>query len=149
QYDQSLVYLDKAAALPGSDPSTLYNRAMTLQNMDRPAEAEAAFDEVLALAPRHPGANVRKSSLLLDYHGDLDRARAQLLNIPPEYLADDPGAYWLSMISLYSRDYAKCLTALRSAREYMQVSTFTGPKGVLTGQAHALAGNAEAAETER
>jgi len=73
--EQSLIYLAKAAAIPGRDPVTIFNRAQTLQAMGRFAEAEAAVDEALAMVPTYPNASRAKLLLLLDYHEDLARAR--------------------------------------------------------------------------
>lgn len=149
ELEQSLVYFDKAAALPGNDPVTQYNRAITLFRMQRFTQSEAAIDEALAVAPSYAAANRQKIILLLEIRGDLPRAQAHLAKVPPAFFLDDEGAHLAYLIALYSREPAKALEALRQAREYLYMgSAGTGPKALLTGIAHELMGNKEAAQTD-
>jgi tetratricopeptide (TPR) repeat protein len=149
QFEQALVYYDKALAISGADPITHYVRAAVLRNLGRFAEAEASIDEALALAPTYVRAHGFKISLLLEYHGNLALARAQLGKVPSTYLTSDEGALTAGLVWLYSRDSARCLAALRNASDYLQVTTlFRGPKAFLTGMAQKIAGNADAARAD-
>ena len=148
QYEQALLYLDRAAALPGRDPLTLYIRGQALERLASYVEAEAAADEVLALAPLYPDAHSLKIRLLLDYHEDLAAARQHLAKFPPDFYTTDVGAVTAAMVWLYSREPMKCLEVLRPARDYIQTLTYTGPKAYLTGLAQQMAGNVDAAQTE-
>ncbi len=145
ELEQALVYLDKAAALPGSDPITHSMRGVLLRALNRFAEAEAAFDEALAIAPNYVFANWHKLELLLEVRGDLARATAHLAKVPPAYFLDDRAAMTAYEVSLYSRDAGKCLEVMRHAKDYMARD---GPKAIFTARAYRLAGNEEAARSD-
>jgi Flp pilus assembly protein TadD len=146
QHEQALVYLDKAVALPGSDPVSQHNRAQSLFALGRFDEAEVAWDEALALAPQLMAAQREKLNFLLDVRGDLARARAHLAKVPPAFILDDRGALVAYTVALFARDYGKCLDYLRHAKDY--IGGDYDPKALLTADAHRLAGNAEAARTD-
>ncbi len=152
QAEQSLLYLDRAAALPGRDPVTLYNRGQVLEQLGRFVEAEAAADEVLALAPHYPDANAMKLRLLLDYHGNLAAAREHLGKIPPAFLTTDSGAVIAGIVWLYSREPEKCLESLRPAQDFISQNNSglvrSIPKAYLTGLAQRMAGNVDAARSD-
>lgn len=145
QPEQALVYLDKAAALPGSDPITHYLRGDTLSRLKRFAEAEAAYDEALGIAPNYVRANARKLFLVLRVSGDLPRAQAMLAKLPPTFFVDPEGASHAFYVALYLRDAAKCLEFVQNVAEYQP---YDGPKARMTGRAQRLAGNEEAARTD-
>ncbi|MBI5769381.1 MAG: TIR domain-containing protein [Verrucomicrobia bacterium] len=145
QHEQALVYLDRAVALPGSDPVSQHNRAESLFSLGRFDEAEVAWDEALALAPQIINAHRGKLNLLLEVRGDLARAQAHLAKVPPDFFLDARGAYLAYTVALYARDHGKCLEYLRHANDYIPG---VGPKAALTAVAHRLAGNAEAARTD-
>jgi tetratricopeptide (TPR) repeat protein len=148
RYDQSLVYYDKATALPGSDPISLYCRAMSLSNLNRYAEAEATIDEALAQAPDYIRGRVFKINILVDNHGDLPQARAELAKIPPSLQAEDVVSAAAGRLWLWSREPEKCLEALRSARDYLENGYYTGPKAYMTGLAHQMAKRPDAARND-
>jgi tetratricopeptide (TPR) repeat protein len=145
QHEQALVYLDKAAALPGSDPITHYLRGDTLARLKRFAEAEAAYDEALAIAPNYVAAHAGKLHLVLRVGGDIARAQALLAKLPPAFFLDPYGADEAFYLALYLRDSGKCLEWVRNVAEF---SAYSGPKALLTARAHHLAGNEEAARTD-
>ena len=145
QLEQALVYLDKAAALAGNDPITQNNRGQVLWRMKRFDEAEAAFDEALAVAPNLVSANCFKLELLMDVRRDLPRAKAHLAKVPPAFFVNPRGALQAYLVAYYSREPAKALEALRHAKDDFDWSQ---PKALLTGRAHQLAGNKEAARTD-
>ncbi len=145
QLEQSLVYFDKAAALPGNDPITHLLRGMSLERLWRFDKAEAAYDEALAAAPNYANAHWYRLNLLLDVRRDLARARAHLAKIPPDPVANEAtaiNAYWMA---IYLKEPAKALNALRQANDYL---TGTGPKATLTALAHQMAQNEEAARSD-
>ncbi len=145
QLEQSLVYFDKAAALPGNDPITHYNRGLSLERLGRFDEAEAAFDEALAIAPRYASANWSKLNLLLDIRRDLPRAQAHLAKIPPDPISNDQTAMNAYAMAVYLKDPAKALEILRQTKEFM---VSYGPKATFTALAHRMAGNEEAARSD-
>jgi tetratricopeptide (TPR) repeat protein len=145
QHEQALVYYDKAIALPGSDPVSQHNRAESLYALRRFDEAEVAWDEALAVAPSLVNANVGKLGFLLDVRRDLPRAKAYLAKVPPAFFLDPRGALHAYLVAYYSREPAKALEVLRHATDVLEFAT---PKALLSGQAHRLAGNDEAARTD-
>ncbi len=145
QLEQSLVYFDKAAALPGNDPITHLLRGMSLERLWRFDEAEAAYDEALAAAPNYANAHWFKLNLLLDVHRDLARARAHLAKIPPDPVANEATAVNAYYMAMYLREPVKALGALRQANDYL---TGYGPKAKLTALAHRMAQNEEAARSD-
>ncbi len=143
QFEQSLVYFDKAAALPGNDPVTHYNRGLSLERMGRFDEAEAAFDEALAVAPHYANANWEKLNLLLDIRRDLPRAQAHLAKIPPDPIANEGNA--TNAMAVYLKDPARALKVLSRSNDFL---VGMGPKATLTALAHRMAGNEEAARSD-
>jgi len=149
QGDEALQYFDRAAALPGGDAMALRMRADALYLRGRVVEAEAVIDRALALRPGAGHLYVTKIRILIRAHGDLVQARTLLAKIPPSYLLEDPGAYIASLVWLYSREPQKCLEVLNGVhRDYIEYRFFTGPKGLLAGEALQLAGRPEAAVVE-
>ena len=147
--EQALLYLDKAAAIPGNDPVTQYNRAQALRSLGRTVESEAALDEALAIMPSYRAALIGKITYLLNVHDDLAAARSRLEKAPPAYFATDAGAALAARIALYSRDGGKCIEALQPIRDYISAGIgFSGPKAYLTGMAQRLMGNEDAAKTD-
>ncbi len=145
QLEQSLVYFDKATALPGNDPVTHYNRGVSLERMRRFDEAEAAFDEALAIAPRYAQANWHKLDLLLDIRRDLPRAQAHLAKIPPDPIANEANATTAYEIAIFLKDPARALKVLSRSNDFL---VGIGPKATLTARAHRMAGNEDAARTD-
>src|SRR5262249_20720698 len=88
-----LVHLDRALAGLGDDPesillrlSLLENRALTLTDLDRPAEAEAAMREALVLAERAGSwlPPIQVTAAVLSYEtGNWDEALVQLDPVAP------------------------------------------------------------------
>ena len=148
QFEQALLFIDRAVALPGRDPVTLYNRAQYLGILSRFVEAEATIDEVLALAPNYPDANAMKIVLLLDYHGDLAAAQRHVGKFSPDFFTSDSGASAAAIVWLYARESKMAIEALRPAHEYLTTISYVGPKALLTGFAQRMAGNADAARTD-
>ncbi|MSU65917.1 MAG: tetratricopeptide repeat protein [Opitutus sp.] len=149
QLEQSLIYFDKAAAIPGNDPLLHYNRAQSLERLGRFAEAEAEVDEALALAPLYRSVIGIKIRLLLGVRGDLPGARQLLGRRPKDFIiSDDAFAISAGVVWLYFREPAKCLDALRPASDYIPIFPGNGPKAYLTGLARRMAGNAEAARSD-
>lgn len=84
QLEQSLVEFDKAAALPGNDPITHFNRGLSLGWPGR-------LHETLAIAP-HYAAHGEGLDRLLDSRRDLPLAQARLTKIPPNPIANETNA---------------------------------------------------------
>ena len=68
-----------------------------------------------------------------------------LAKIPPDSVANETTAITAYWMAIYLNEPAKALTALRSANDYL---TGIGPKATLTGFAHRMARNEEAARSD-
>ena len=145
QLAPSLVYCDKAATLPGHDPITHDHRRLSLVGSGRFDEAEAAFDEALAVAPRYPAANGKKLNRSLDIRRDLPRAPAHLAKIPPDPIANEVNATLAHSIAVYLNDPAKARKVLIRSNDFLPG---LGPKAILTALAHRLAGHDAAAHSD-
>jgi hypothetical protein len=82
---EGLAYLVRAAALPGGDPIAEFIRGQALHRTPpyRFAEALAAFDRALALAPEYADAYMDKLEVLLEKLGDPEAARTVVEKLPP------------------------------------------------------------------
>lgn len=146
--DEAIAIMDESAALPGGDPLALYGKSLHLCFAGRTAEAEAALQAALAQQPFANGLLLSVWHRVI-LHGDLDGAQALLERISPAMLQEDRGAYFAYFIAWLKRDAEGALTRLRTIRRDWLIDNFyTGPKGLLVGDALALSGRAEAAAVE-
>lgn len=146
--DESLALLDQAIALPGGDSVARYNKYLTLQSAQRFAAAEAVLDDGIRTDPR-PYFLRAKATLLMLFHGDLDRAAELLAKIPAAHLFEDNGAYWASQVWLWRREPEKSLAVWSAVpRDLIETLSFNGPKAFVVGQAQQLAGRPAAAAAE-
>jgi tetratricopeptide (TPR) repeat protein len=147
RFDESIVFYDRAAALPGGDPVAMFNKHQSLHGLKRYPEAEAVIDRALALAPA--GYLYRaKASFLLLHHGKLDEAAAMLTKVPPAYLLEDTGAYLAFQVWYWRREPDKALAVITAVPREIGEGDFTGPMAMMTGMAHEMAGRKEAARSE-
>jgi tetratricopeptide (TPR) repeat protein len=80
---------------------------------------------------------------------DLDAAQAALDRIPLAEAINDHPATTKFYLRMLRREPARALEALQPVpRDWLASSAYTGPKALLTGRAHALAGRLEAAKAD-
>ena len=145
--EESIECLQRAIALPGGDPLSLHFLATTFATLGRMDEGEKAMEASLALK-RSGAALLQRVNLLIRYAGDVPRAQAALAEVPVEPLREDFGAFIAALVWRCARDPDREIAALKELpRDYME-AVFDGPKGLLIGQAHRIAGRAQAAEVE-
>lgn len=146
--DEALVFLDRAIAAPGGDAKALLTRAQILFAKGEYAAAEASVDRSLALHVSIAGRLLKLS--FLTQRGELEAARTLLQTIPPSSLTEDRGAYYASLLWLWSRHPERSVAVLRATPrpilEGMWIDTV--PKGYLLGRALLAAGHADAAKAE-
>src|SRR5438874_13611869 len=81
--------------------------------------------------------------------GDLDAAKELAAKIPPQLLSEDVFGGLVSGLWLRLRDGDKALSTVRRVpRDFLEDMWYAVPKGLLTGQAHWIAGRRVAAEAE-
>ncbi len=147
--DEALGYLDRAAALPGGDASALTGKISVLAVMGRYEEALAAAEASVALR-NGPGALNWKIGLLLYLKGDPEKAGDALNTVPAAFWRQDRNIVLASRVLQARQQSRAALTMLaRLPDDWVTgFQIFIGPKGLLTGEAHRLAGNPEAAQTD-
>jgi tetratricopeptide (TPR) repeat protein len=144
---EALVYYDRAIALPGGDAKSLITRAQILFTRDQFAEAEASINEALALRPT-AAARILKLYFVMS-RGELVEARALLEQIPASSLVEDRAVTFASRLWLWIGEPEKCLAVLSgTSHDYLVDTWVAQSKGFLAGQAHQLAGRADAAMAE-
>ncbi len=148
EYQESLIYSDRANALPGGDPIALFGKEEALRLLDREAEGENAIDQALAVRPT-PAGYLKKLLYVLHYRGDLDEARALIEKLPAPSLLEDWGAAYAFQVWLWRREPEKVIAMANAVpKEYLEKGVFSGPKAYYTGLARQLTGNTAAAHTD-
>jgi tetratricopeptide (TPR) repeat protein len=148
-YEESIIYSDRAIALPGGDPIAMFGKDEALRSLGRDDEGENVIDQVLAVHPT-PAGYLRKLYYVALLHGDLEEASELLDKIPAPFFSEEWGAYWASTIWLWRREPDKALSVLNALpTDYIEKSsTANGPKAYFTGLAEQMAGNADAARSD-
>jgi tetratricopeptide (TPR) repeat protein len=143
--DESIALEDEAAALPGGDPLSLYNKSLNLWFVGRSAEAETAMKASIAQKP-FAGALLMTVWYQTVLHGDLDGAEATLARISPAELEEDRGAFFAFYVAFLRRDVDTAIARLKEVpRDWITDNWFRGPKDRLIGNALHLGGREDAA----
>ncbi len=146
-YGDALMAYRQAAALPGGDARAELYCAEMLLKMNRHDEAEAAAERSLAVQPT--GTTWLFKVNLARLRGDLARARAELAKVPPAVLLDDRGASVAANVWLWSREPEKVIAALEVIPgDDLYNAFFYGPKSLMLGFAHQLAGREAVAKVQ-
>jgi TolB-like protein/cytochrome c-type biogenesis protein CcmH/NrfG len=114
----------------------------------RADEAAAVADQAL-LTDRSVANLELKAIIESSAREDLDAAQAALDQLPASALLEDHPASVAVRLRFMRREPEKALEILRALpRDWLSSSEFVGPKTFLTGAAHALANQAEAAQAD-
>ena len=111
--DEAVVNFKRATELGPREPKTFYNYGVLLKEMDREAEARAALDRALELAPNSVYFRLQRASAELSWTGDTSRARAILAKLPA---GEDPDGRVTSAyctLAIYERNFAQALKLLQ------------------------------------
>jgi len=146
-FEATLAVYQQAAALPGGDARAELGCAEMLEKLGRRDEAGAAVDRSLAVQPT--GAAYLFKVNLARIRGDYGLARAELAKVPPTVLLDGRGATVAANVWLWSREPEKAIAALEVIPgDDLNNAYFIGPKSLLLGFAHQLAGRGEVAKLQ-
>jgi tetratricopeptide (TPR) repeat protein len=146
--EESIIYSDRAIALPGGDPIAMFGKDEALRYLGRNDEGENVIDQVLAVHPT-PAGFLRKLYYVVGIHGNLDEARDLLGRIPEPVLSEEWGAYWASHIWLWRREPEKAIAVLNSLpKNYIEKGNYNGPKAYFTGLARQMSGSVDAARSD-
>ena len=145
--EDALAVFRQSAALPGGDARAELFCAEMLKDLGRLDEAAAAADRSFAVQPT---GSVRLFKVnLARLRGDLPLARAELAKMPPTVLLDDRGAVVAANVWLWSREPEKAIAALEAIPgDDLYNTFFNGPKSLILGFAHELAGRNEVAKVQ-
>jgi tetratricopeptide (TPR) repeat protein len=146
-HEDALTVFRQSAALPGGDARAELYCAEVLQGLGRLDEAAAAADRSFAVQPT---GSVRLFKVnLARLRGDLALARAELAQTPPAVLLDDRGAAVAANVWLWSREPEKVIAALEVIPgDDLYNAFFYGPKSLMLGFAHDMAGRSEVAKVQ-
>lgn len=146
--EESLALSDHAAALPGGDPLALYDKSQTFWWAGRAAEADRAIQAALAQKP-FAGALLMAAWYRVILHGDLGGARNYLDQIPPDARLEDRATFFIYYNEILARRPQEAIAALSAMpRDWISDFFYSGPKGLLVGDALMLAGRPSAAVVE-
>ncbi len=144
-YAEALEAHGRAAQLPGGDARAWMSQAEIYEAMGKLTEAEEAANRSLAVQPT--GAAFLFKVILPATAGDYAKAREALARVPPAVMVDDRGAAVAAYVWLFSREPEKAIEAINSFPGDDFSNMFSmGPKSMLLGFAHQLAGRTEAAQ---
>jgi tetratricopeptide (TPR) repeat protein len=145
--EEALAVYRQAAALPGGDARAELACAEMLEKLGRELEAAAAADRSLAVQPT--GAAYLYKVNLARVSGDLAQARAELAKVPPAVLLDVRGASLAANVWLWSHEPEKVIAVLNAIPgDDLYNHYFFGPKSLLLGFAHHMAGRNEVAKMQ-
>ena len=140
---------DEAAALPGGDPLSLYNKSLRHWFAGNTDRAEAAMAAVLEQAPAFTGALIFTAWYAAQLHGDLERARATISRVPAGEMREDRPAFFAYYIELLARRPDAAIARLQAVpRAWIEDNWYRGPKAVLVGDAFQAGGRPAAAAIE-
>jgi len=148
RYDEAAVLFDRMAQ-HRDFASLAYNEKgwmFVLMPEPRCAAALEAAERSIALQPTWANLSL-KQMLSQHWLGDLDAAVAALERAPAAGFSEDFMATMAWRLHAWRRDPAAMLRAVAALPgEWVRASPYEGPKALLTGVAHAMAGNQVAAE---
>ncbi len=140
---------DEAAALPGGDPLSLYNKSLRHWFAGNTDRAEAAMAATLEQAPAFTGALIFTAWYAANLHGDLERARATIGRMPAGEMREDRPAYFAYFIELLARRPDAAIARLQAVpRAWIEDNWYRGPKAALVGDALQAGGRPAAAAIE-
>jgi serine/threonine-protein kinase len=127
--DEAVVNFKRATELGPREPKTFYNYGVLLKEMDREAEARAALDRALELAPNSVYFRLQRASAELSWTGDTRRARAILAKLPA---GEDPDGRVTSAyctIAICERNFAQALKLLQDYKREVLPTVDSGGFG--------------------
>ncbi len=147
RWEEAVECFRRAIALPGGDQVSLIWISAMLEALDRFDEAEQAMKEALARDPV-TGPWALRAKMLLMNRGDVAAAREAVLKVPASRLHEDYNVFVATQVWWCAREPDKVIELLRNLPRDSIAMFLDGPKAVLMGDAHRLAGRTQAAEVE-
>jgi TolB-like protein/Tfp pilus assembly protein PilF len=112
--DEALANFRRATELGPREPKTFYNYGALLKEVGREAEARAALDQALKLAPNSIYFRLQRASAETSWTGDTSRARAILAGLPAGQDPDGRVTSAYCTLALYERNFPEALRLLQA-----------------------------------
>lgn len=112
--DEALVNFKRATELGPREPKTFYNYGALLKEVGREAEARAALDRALEIAPTSVYFRLQRASAETSWTGDTKRARAILAQLPTGQDPDGRVTSAFCTLAIYERNFAEALRLLQA-----------------------------------
>jgi len=112
--DEALNNFKRATELGPREARTFYNYGVLLKEMDREAEARAALDHALLLAPESIYFRLQRASAEISWTGDTKRARAILAGLPAGQDPDGRVTSAYCTLAIYERNFPEALRLLQT-----------------------------------
>ena len=112
--DEAVVNFQRATELGPREARTFYSYGVLLKEIDREAEARAALDRALQLAPESIYFRLQRASAEISWTGDTKRARAILASLPAGQDPDGRVTSAYCTLAIYERNFAEALRLLGS-----------------------------------
>jgi TolB-like protein/Tfp pilus assembly protein PilF len=129
--DEAAVNFKRATELGPREPRPFYNYGVLLKQIGREAEARAALDRALQLAPESVYFRLQRASAEIAWTGDTGRARAILAKLPAGQDPDGRVTSAYCTLAIYERNFPE---ALRLLQAYAGETLPTADSGGFGGQ---------------
>ena len=110
--EEALPNFKRATELGPREARTFYNYGVLLKQMDREAEARAALDYALLLAPESIYFRLQRAHAEVAWTGDISGARAILAKLPAGQDPDGRVTSAYCTLAIYERNFAEALRLL-------------------------------------
>ena len=112
--DEAVVNFKRANELGPREAKNFYSYGVLLKQMDREAEARAALDRALVLAPESIYFRLQRASAEISWTGDTSRARAILAGLPAGQDPDGRVTSAYCTLAIYERNFPEALRLLQA-----------------------------------
>jgi serine/threonine-protein kinase len=112
--DEALINFKRATELGPREPKTFYNYGALLKEVGREADARAALDRAMQLAPTSIYFRLQRASAETSWTGDTKRARAILAGLPAGQDPDGRVTSAYCTLAIYERNFPEALRLLQA-----------------------------------
>jgi serine/threonine-protein kinase len=112
--DEALTNFKRATELGPREPKTFYNYGVLLKEIGREADARAALDRAMQLAPTSIYFRLQRASAETSWTGDTKRARAILASLPAGQDPDGRVTSAYCTLAIYERNFPEALRLLQA-----------------------------------
>jgi TolB-like protein/Tfp pilus assembly protein PilF len=112
--DEALINFKRATELGPREPKTFYNYGALLKEVGREADARAALDRAMQLAPTSIYFRLQRASAETSWTGDTKRARAILASLPAGQDPDGRVTSAYCTLAIYERNFPEALRLLQA-----------------------------------